>query len=262
MQYQDGGAIGRACIEHYLDINYRVKRIPGYVPQLGAEEIEFLRGCITRETYPDYEPFSKLEEALVRLYNTGLCFEQTLNHALYRSLYIVTCLILEIKGVIALSASEGEPAKSEEANFRAVFERQVTMINENFRRISSILFPFALRGLYHQDYLIKQLGKVYNIDLDIMADTQFEGYERDINALKWENKHLIKLIKKIEKEEGSHNKILPQNAVAILEDLDRMKLNDFKVKRATKTQIAKFIKANASMYPGFAVALVKTFLPD
>jgi len=262
-QYPDGEAIGRAYIEFYLDNHYRVLRNKDYKPILEAEELEFLQSnLIPIEVYSAYKPFFELREALVRLHNAGILYEQSFDHALYQCIHVIQSIALEIEAIYALSDSQGENTKAYKERFLQLYSNHILMANDNFRIVYEGLLPFSLLGLYHQDYLIEKLGEIYNFDFSVMRNPM-ESYESNFNSLHQVNKYLLNVIIRQLQEAGDKAIVdMPHEAVTMFEGLDSMKIEDYRVKKATKIQIEKYVKIHDKFSAGFTNNIIDMFLPD
>ena len=163
-QFHDGTAIGRAVVQHYLDLK-RCDKHPDFTPALTTEEINFLKSTIKiSHDRRLFEPYSLMHKLLRKFVQWIEHYEHVYYHGLFRDLAVVQTPDYDIQ-IYHLLKSQVQPdeeaiQKAKERYIKSL-EPIVSILMHNWEN----LIKYPIQKLYSYSIRLEKVQELTKFDL-------------------------------------------------------------------------------------------------
>ena len=228
--YPDGEDIGRAVIQDMIDDKKAADASRQYTHVLTLEELTFLQGTLkTNEDIAIYREYLGLQEALVKVKNMILLFQESFFHGLFRVLYLVWPLKMGL-GAYCATPDLDNP------DYKKTCEAHIKL-TDGIETVWKRYVFTPLMTLYRYDFYLKLLNKLSESGFDYSVFCpNMSMYEQETKALQDEVSQVLRCIEVYNQAMGKKKtKIrIPQDLVKSLKQIAGGSLDEAK---PTKTMV-------------------------
>ena len=163
-QYHDGTAIGKAVVQHYIDLK-RSGKEADFTPALTTEEINFLKSTIKIDDDKRlFEPYSLMHKLLRKFAHWIEHYEHIYYHGLFRDLAVIQTPDYDIQ-IYHMLKSQTQPDENAIQKFKARYMQSLEPIVDILMHNWENLIEFPIQKLCSYSIRLEKVQELTKFDL-------------------------------------------------------------------------------------------------